>query len=134
MKVRTLLIAVLTALFGLPVFANGPMPGDPGMSGGNSTSNTNTGGQMHPGRERFTRRRIKHLRQEMDDYKKAQRTADQLGYATGEYVPQMHRNPAERRQYLINRYEFLALKAERGKATAKDIADLRALQNYLLGH
>jgi hypothetical protein len=46
----------------------------------------------------------------------------------------MHRNPVERRQYLINRYEFLALKTERGKATAKDIAELRALQNYLLGH
>jgi hypothetical protein len=71
----------------------------------------------------------------MDDYRKAQRTADNLGYATGEWVPQMHRNQAERRQYMINRYEFLALKAERGKASGKDIAELRALQNALLsGH
>ena len=52
---------------------------------------------------------------------------------TAEYVPQMHRNSAERRQYYINRFEFLALKAERGKATAKDIAEMRALQHYLLG-
>jgi hypothetical protein len=70
----------------------------------------------------------------MDDYKKAQRTADGLGYATGEYLPQMHRNSAEQRHHYINRYEFLALKRERGKATQKDVAEMRALQHYLLNH
>jgi hypothetical protein len=131
----TALIFSLLAFIAAPGFANGPMPGDSGMSSNSNTTVTTGGGrQMSGGRDRFSRRRIKHLRQEMDDYRKAQRAADALGYGTGEYLPQMHRNPAERRQYMINRYEFLALKAERGRASAKDIAEMHALQHHLLGN
>jgi Ni/Co efflux regulator RcnB len=129
MSIRTVLIAIFAAVFVLPAFAN-----DPAMSTNNGGgTQMNGGSQNNPGRVRWTRKRIKHLRQRIDDYKKAERASDNLGYATGEWVPQMHRNQAERRQYLINRYEFLALKAERGRATAKDIAEMRALQNSLLG-
>lgn len=127
MKIRVLLTAALTVLFALPAFANGPMPGDPGMS-------SNPPSKMTPGRQKWTKRRMKHLKQQMSDYNKARQTADTLGYATGEYVPQLHRNPAEVRRHMINRYEFLALKAERGKASANDIAEMRALQAALLGH
>jgi|KBSMisStaDraftv2_1062788.scaffolds.fasta_scaffold119581_2 Ni/Co efflux regulator RcnB len=130
MKIRTALVVFAVAIFVTPAIACGPMGG----STGGTTMTNNTGGrQMSQGRDQWSKKRIKHLRRQMDDYKKAQRTADGLGYATGEYVPQMHRNPAEQRQYYINRYEFLALKAERGKATQKDIAEMRALQHYLLG-
>jgi hypothetical protein len=129
MKIRVLLIVAFTALFALPALANGPMPGDPGTSSSTSVQPNN----MSPGRQRWTKRRMKHLRQQMTDYKKAQQTADALGYATGEYVPQLHRNPAEVRRHMINRYEFLALKAERGKASANDVAEMRALQSALLG-
>jgi hypothetical protein len=126
-----LLVIILAGIVAVPAFGCGPM----GTGSGGGTTTSNGGGrQISPGRERFTRRRIHHLRRQMDDYKKAQRTADNLGYATGEWAPQMHRNPAERRQYYINRYEFLALKAERGKATSKDLAEMRALQHHLLGH
>lgn len=129
MKIRVLLNVAFTGLFALPALANGPMPGDPGTSSSTSAQPNN----MSPGRQRWTKRRMKHLRQQMTDYKKAQQTADALGYATGEYVPQLHRNPAEVRRHMINRYEFLALKAERGKASANDIAEMRALQAALLG-
>lgn len=125
MKIRTVSLASLAAVFALPAFANGPMPGDPGMS---SSAPKNTS----PGRQQWTKKRIKHLKQQMSDHKKARQWSDNLGYATGEYVPQLHRNAAEQRKHLINLYEFLALKAERGKATAKDIAQMRALQQYLL--
>lgn len=117
---RLLVIGALALLVSSPAFAN-----DPSMP---------SGGQMSPGRDHYTRKRIKELKQQMTDYKHAQRTADTLGYATGEYVPQMHHNAAAYRQHLINRYEFLALKAERGKATAKDVAEMHALQNALLPH
>ena len=133
MKSARLLILAFASAIAAPGFANGPMPADGNMSTQNSTVTTGGGTQMNSGRDRWTRRRIKHLRQQNDDYRKAQRTADTLGYATGEYVPQMHRNTAAQRQHMINRYEFLALKAERGKATQKDVAELRALQHYLLG-
>ena len=131
MKLCCLLVVMLIVIV-RPTFACGP--GMNGSGGGTMTNNTGRPSNMSPGREQWTRKRIKHLRGQMDDYKKAQRTADGLGYATGEYVPQMHRNPAEQRQYYINRYEFLALKRERGKASQKDIAEMRALQHYLLSH
>ena len=131
MKMHCVLVVMLIGILAGPAFACGPTMNG---SGGGTMTNTGHPSNMSPGRERWTRKRIKHLRGQMDDYKKAQRTADGLGYATGEYVPQMHHNPAEQRQYYINRYEFLALKAERGKASAKDLAEMRALQNYLLGH
>ena len=121
---RLFVIGALALLIPLPAFAN-----DPSMPSGGTS-----GSQMNPGRDHYTRKRIKELKTQMTDYKKAQRAADTLGYATGEWVPQMHRNPAAYRQHLINRYEFLALKAERGKATSKDIAEMRALHNHLLGH
>jgi hypothetical protein len=135
MNIRTALILGMTMVFSLPAFGNGPgMTDTPMTNGGGTTTNNGGGRQMSPGRDQWTRRRIKHLRRQMDDYKKAQRASDNLGYATGEYVPQIHRNPAEYRQHLINRYEFLALKAERGKATSNDIAEMHAIKHRLLGH
>ncbi|MEP7016130.1 MAG: hypothetical protein ABI925_11875 [Verrucomicrobiota bacterium] len=122
MKIRVVLIVSLAALIALPAIACGP-------SGGSSQ---NTGHSMSPGRKQWTKKRMKHLKQQMSDYNSAQKWSDGLGYATGEWVPQMHRNSAEHRRYMINRYEFLALKAEHGRASANDIAEMRGLQAALL--
>jgi hypothetical protein len=130
----TRLIIALSALVissSLPVFANGPMPAD----NSNSTSNSN----MNPGRERWTRNRIKHLKHEMEEHRKADQTARNIDRILGGADENVGRvmfpqgaSSAARRRYMINRYEFLALKAERGNASAKDIAEMRALRAALL--
>ncbi|HJT80331.1 MAG TPA: hypothetical protein VJ719_03960, partial [Chthoniobacterales bacterium] len=63
MKTRLVLVFSLTIVFALPCFAN-----DPSMTGGGgSNTNMNSGGgrQMSPGRDQWTRRRIKQLRRQM---------------------------------------------------------------------
>ena len=123
MKIRTLMVVLFASLFALPALACGPMPSG-GSSGGSSYKN--------PGRKKWAKKRIKQLKGKMSDYHKAQQWSDGLGYATGEMVPQVRRNAVEHRQFLIHRYEFLALKAEYGKASITEQIEMRALQSYLL--
>ena len=119
-KLSAITCGVLVLVMASPVLACGPAV----SSGG--------GGSSNPGRKRWVRHRTRQLDQQMHDYREARKWSDGLGYATGEFVPQMHRNQAEERRYMINRYEYLALKQERGKASAQDKAEMRALQRTLL--
>jgi hypothetical protein len=134
MKIRTVLMVTLAAVFALPALACGPM-----ISGGTSNINTGTGRTVSPERDHWARRRIKQLRAEMDAHRKADQTARTLDHILGVADNNAGRalfpegaSAAAQRRYMINRYEFLALKAELGKANAKDIAELRALQAALL--
>jgi len=119
MKIRTLPTVLFSAMFALPALACGPMP-----SGGSSGPS--------PQHKNYHHRRIKELKQKMHDYNSAQKWSDGLGYATGEMVPQMNRNKAEHRQFLIHHYEFLVHKEQLGKASVKDQIERRALESYLL--
>ena len=116
MKIRKILIASFVAI-AAPALACGP-----GMS--------NSG--PSPQQKQHHHRRIKELKQKMHDYKSAQKWSDGLGYATGEAVPQMNRNKAEHRQYLIHYYEFLVHKEQLGKASMKEQIERRTLEKYLL--
>lgn len=76
----------------------------------------------------------------MDDYNKANTVAREMDRASGAVNNDAGRfffpsgmSARAQRQHMINRYEFLALKAERGKASADDKAEMRALQHALLG-
>jgi hypothetical protein len=131
MKRLTIAVVAIAIISSPSLFANGPMPAD----NNSSTSNSN----MSPGREQWTRRRIKHLKHEMDEHRKADQTARNIDRILGGADENVGRvmfpqgaSSAARRRYMINRYEFLALKAERGNASAKDIAEMRALRAALL--
>lgn len=114
-----------------PGLANEPPPSNTSQSSptrsGTSVTVTKA---VSPARQRYTKQRILVLKQQMGEYKKAQRTADKLDLMLGHYS-----NPSReaQRRYLINRFEFLALKAERGRATRDDLNELRQLQQMLLG-
>lgn len=123
MKLAAITCGIVAAVMAIPARACGPGMTTAPSGGGNST---------HPGRQRWVRHRMKQLDQQMHDHREANKWSDGLGYATGEFVPQMHRNAAEERRYMINRFEYLALKTERGKASAKDRAEMRWLQGELL--
>ena len=134
MNIRTTLIVISAVVGAYPALANGPMPGD------SQAPNNNGSSQMSPERERWVRNRMKHLRDEMHEQQKADtiaREMDRLQAATnnnyGRFMFPEGASPAAQHQYMINRYEFLALKAERGKATPKERAEMRALQHRLVG-
>jgi hypothetical protein len=118
-----------------PILANGPMPGD---SGGSSYSNGASEG-MSPGRRHWTKHRIHELSERMSEYRKADRAAREMdrfqGAVDNNYgrfiVPEGASSTAQR-HYMIDRFEYLALKAERGKATERDKAEMRALRGQLL--
>src|SRR6266481_477688 len=105
MKIRTVLIVALAAIFALPALACGP---------GMSNNNTGTGGQMSSGRDSWTKKRIRHLKGEMEEQKKADRTARTLDRILGGADNNVGRvmfpqgaSSAAQRQNMINRYEFL---------------------------
>ena len=131
---RFLVIGVLALFLALPAFANGPMPSD------QPTTSTSSGRPMSPGRKNWTKKRVKHLKQEMNTYKSAERTSKgidrMLGAADNNpnavFFPS-GQSAAEHRRYMINRFEYLAIKAEHGRASAKEIAEMQALQGALLG-
>jgi hypothetical protein len=132
---RLLMISVLALFLALPAFANGPMPTD------QPTTSTSSGRPMSPGRKTWTKKRVKHLKQEMNTYKSAERTTKNidrmLGAAdnnAGTVMFPSGQSPAEHRRYMINRFEYLAIKAEHGRASANEMAEMRALQSALLGH
>jgi hypothetical protein len=132
MKLQALSVCVLVATLVPHGLANEPPPSNTAppssSSGGTSVTVTKS---VSPSRERYTRKRIIVLKQQIHDYKHAQKTADKLDLMLGTYS-----NPSRElmRRYLINRFELLALKAERGRATRDDLNELRQLQQILLGH
>jgi hypothetical protein len=113
---RLTIALVAIAIIGSPsLFANGPMPAD----NSSSTSNSNTS----PGRERWTKHRIEHLRQRRQAQKHERGGSAAIDILSG---VQMMNDPfaqtaadrqreAIRRQREIDAIEFLALKKERGE-------------------
>jgi len=132
MKLQALSVSVLVAMLMPHGLANEPPPSNTAQSSATSsgTSVTVTKG-VSPARQKYTKKRIIVLKQQIHDYKHAQKTADKLDLMLGTYS-----NPSRElmRRYLINRFELLALKAERGRATRDDLNELRQLQQILLGH
>lgn len=82
--------------------------------------------------ESDSRKRMIVLKKQMREYRKAQNTADIMDLMQGHVYPAEPSREAQRR-YMINKYEYLALKAERGHATTADVAEMRRLQHTLLG-
>jgi hypothetical protein len=135
MKMRTVSIAILAGLFALPALANGPMAEDPGMS---SNSNSNSG-QMNPGREQWTRKRIQHLKQRRVRYHKegypGGDVRDGMGgapdnpYLTNDEAA-LRRRDAIKRQHDIDTMELLMLKKERGELSPGGQKKLNQLMRH----
>ena len=115
-----------------PAFAN-----DPSMasSTANATTNsapsrsTTTTVTTKTGRQVFVRKRIIHLKQKMKDDDKAQRTADKLDIMLGNFPT---RPATYKRQHMLDRFEFLALKKEAKGLTPKEDAEIQWLRQQLL--
>jgi hypothetical protein len=132
MKLHALTVSMLGVVLAHSGHANEPAASNTAPSTNNSTATTVTVTRnVTPSRERYTRKRIIELRQQVREYQKSQSVADKMDLLLGRYPTRPSRE-VERR-YLINRFEFLALKAERGRATRADVAELRELQQILLG-
>lgn len=128
MKIRTVLVLLTAAFLALPAYACGP-----GMSNG-TTSTSNGGRQMSPGRERWTRKRLGHLKRqrqqlnqprgydEVDMYSHLQQMNDPFAITASD-----KRRDAERRQREMNVIETLAIKKERGELTPKGEKKLQDL-------
>lgn len=132
MKLQALSVSVLVATLVPHSLANEPPPSNTAQS---STTRSGTSVTLtkavSPARQEYSQKRIIVLKQQIHDYKHAQKTADKLDLMLGTYS-----NPSRElmRRYLIDRFELLALKAERGGATRDDLNELRRLQQILLGH
>ena len=116
-----------------PAFAN-----DPSMASGTATTTTNSAPNRtttattvtaDPGRRVWVRKRTIHLKQKMKDDDKAQRTADKLDIMLGN-VPS--RPATYKRQHMLDRFEFLALKKEAKGLTSKEYAEMQSLRQRLL--
>jgi hypothetical protein len=123
MKLRTVLIIGLTILFASPSPACGP-------SNGSGTSVQPNSGQAMTPRRQWIRKRLRHLKNKRGEEERMQRGLDGVDLSQGHYPG---RSSAYTRQRMIDRYEFLALKAERGRATPSEMAEMKLLQNTLLG-
>ena len=128
MKLQALSVSILAAMLVQPVLANDPTMSNTAPS--NASSSATGPRTMSPSREKYTRKRVIVLKQQMHDYGKAQKVADKLDLMLGRFPT---RSPEAERRYMINRFEYLALKAERGRATRADLAEMQQLQHTLLG-
>ena len=134
MKLQALSISVLAAMLVHPGQACGPAASNTAQPTNNTTSSSTVTVQrkMSPGRESASRKRIIVLKQQMREYRKAQNTADIMDLMQGHVYPAEPSREAQRR-YMISRFEYLALKAERGHATTAEVTEMRQLQHTLLG-
>jgi len=123
-KQHLFLTAIISSGFALPVFACGPSTAP---MGSNTTSNEHH--HTGSGREHWRKKRIKHLRHKLDEYNNAQKFANGMDGVDGHHSAP---DPEEKHRYWVNRYEFLALKAEAGQATVTELHELRWLQGKLL--
>jgi len=125
--------SILAIAIVCPAFAN-----DPSMASGTATTTTNTAPNRttttttvtaNRSRHVWVRKRVIHLKQKMKDDDKAQRTADKLDIMLGN-VPS--RPATYRRQHMLDRFEFLALKKEAKGLTSKEYAEMQSLRQQLL--
>jgi hypothetical protein len=125
--------SILAIAIVCPAFAN-----DPSMASGTATTTTNTAPNRttttttvtaNRSRHVWVRKRVIHLKQKMKDDEKAQRTADKLDIMLGN-VPS--RPATYKRQHMLDRFEFLALKKEAKGLTSKEYAEMQSLRQQLL--
>jgi hypothetical protein len=124
MKPLALAIALLITLPALPALAN-----DPSMQSSSSTTTTTSTGTT--GRQHWVKQRMHHLKSQMAEDEKAQKTADKMDYFIGKYP---ERSATYTRQRMISRFEYLALKSERRGLTANEAYEMRMLQASLMHH
>jgi hypothetical protein len=118
-----------------PALAN-----DPSMASGTAPTTTNsvpnrtttTTVTTNTGRRVWVKKRAIHLKQKMKDDDKAQRTADKLDIMLGNFPS---RSAIYKRQHMLDRFEFLALKKELKGLTPKEYAEMQSLrQQFLYGN
>ena len=116
-----------------PALAN-----DPSMTSGTGTNTTNVAPNRttttatvttNTGRRVWVKKRAIHLKQKMKDDDKAQRTADKLDIMLGNFPT---RSAIYKRQHMLDRFEFLALKKELKGLTPKEYAEMQSLRQQLL--
>jgi hypothetical protein len=127
------LASIMAAVIVCPALAN-----DPSMASGTATTTTNSAPNRttttttvtaNPGRKVWVRKRIIHLKQKMKDDDKAQRTADKLDIMLGNFPT---RPATYKRQHMLDRFEFLAIKKEAKGLTPKEYAEMQSLRQQLL--
>jgi hypothetical protein len=125
--------SIMAAVIVGPALAN-----DPSMASGTATTTTNSAPNRttttttvtaNPGRRVWVRKRTIHLKQKMKDDDKAQRTADKLDIMLGNFPT---RSATYKRQHMLDRFEFLALKKEAKGLTPKEYAEMQSLRQQLL--
>jgi hypothetical protein len=114
-----------------PALAN-----DPSMASGAAPTTTNSAPNRttttvtaNRSRQVWVKKRAIHLKQKMKDDDKAQRTADKLDIMLGNFPT---RSPIYKRQHMLDRFEFLALKKELKGLTPKEYAEMQSLRQQLL--
>ena len=115
-----------------PAFAN-----DPSMASSTATTTTNSAPSRtttttvttNTGRRVWVKKRAIHLKQKIKDDDKAQRTADKLDIMLGNFPS---RSATYKRQHMLDRFEFLALKKELKGLTPKEYAEMQSLRQQLL--
>lgn len=140
MKIRTLLVICIAAIFAMPAVACGPGMTQPSGGGG---------GQVH-GRKKAVKRRMGELKPKIDEYEHAQRAANGIdeflhgidGKAGSVAIDEAHRHmprailvrkpqSPEERLYMFRRFEYLALKKERKGLSGGEAAEMYALRSVL---
>src|SRR5256885_14271868 len=119
MKIRTLMVVLFASLFALPALACGPMP-----------ESHHHGGQS-PGRDKWTKKRMKHLQGEKKRLKhsgpgmatKATSKWEQFNKPLA-YTDADAQRAARKQAQIKNAIEYLSLKRERGEASPKEQAQL----------
>lgn len=117
---------VCTALANDPSMASSTGTTATSSAPGRTTTTTVT---TNPGRRVWVKKRAIHLKQKMKDDDKAQRTADKLDIMLGNFPS---RPATYKRQHMLDRFEFLALKKELKGLTPKEYAEMQSLRQQLL--
>lgn len=117
---------VCPALANDPSMASSTAPTTPNIAPSRTTTTTV---RTNTGRRVWVRKRVIHLKQKMKDDDKAQRTADKLDIMLGNFPT---RPAAYKRQHMLDRFEFLALKKEAKGLTPKEYGEMQSLRQQLL--
>jgi hypothetical protein len=116
-----------------PALAN-----DPSMASGTAPTTTNSAPNRttttttvtaNRSRQVWVKKRVIYLKQKMKDDNKAQRTADGIDIMLGNFPS---RSATYKRQHMLDRFEFLALKKEAKGLTPKEYAEMQSLRQQLL--
>ncbi len=116
---------VCPALANDPSMASGAAPTTTNSAPNRSTTTVTT----NRSRQVWVKKRAIHLKQKMKDDDKAQRTADKLDIMLGNFPS---RPATYKRQHMLDRFEFLALKKELKGLTPKEYAEMQSLRQQLL--